>query len=187
MDPFVGEIRLLPYVFAPIDWLACDGSLYDTRQYPGLFAIIGNRFGGSAAQKTFAVPDLREQAVMSMGQAPGGLISRQFGKQYGESNVSLNVLHIPGHTHTLQRKAQTTGVNGYTQKTAAASHTSSLGNAATSAAPLKTSTNGTLNTNLSPNSVSSFGTNNVTAHSNMQPYLAMQYAIAAIGVFPESP
>jgi microcystin-dependent protein len=64
MDPFLGEIRLFPYSYAPTGWAACDGTVLQINQYQALFALIGTSFGGDG-RTTFAMPDLRGKAPLS--------------------------------------------------------------------------------------------------------------------------
>lgn len=64
MEPFIGEIKLLPYNFAPVQWAICDGSLLQINQYTALFALVGTSFGGDG-RTTFAVPDLRSKVPLT--------------------------------------------------------------------------------------------------------------------------
>ncbi len=67
VTPFLGEIRLFPYTYAPIDWAACNGSLVPIEQNPSLFSLLGNSFGGDG-QTNFGLPDLRKQVPSGLAQ-----------------------------------------------------------------------------------------------------------------------
>ncbi|HZY32211.1 MAG TPA: tail fiber protein [Rhodanobacter sp.] len=98
MDPFVGEIRLLPYTFAPLGWQDCDGSLLSISENEVLYTLIGTTFGGDG-QSTFGVPDLRGRLPVHMGTG-AGLGTYILGQMAGVETVTLNPAQMPAHTHT---------------------------------------------------------------------------------------
>ena len=96
-EPFIGEIKLVPYDFAPRGWLFCYGQVLQISQYSTLFALLGDRYGGDG-RSTFALPDLRGRVPMSSGQGPG-LLYRELGERGGMEYVPLVKEQIPAHTH----------------------------------------------------------------------------------------
>lgn len=98
MEPFVGEIELFAFNFAPRDYAACDGQLMSIQQYTALFSLIGTTYGGNG-QTTFALPDLRGRAPIHKGQGPG-LSNRAMGEQGGIESVTLTISQMPAHSHT---------------------------------------------------------------------------------------
>ncbi len=97
MDPFVGEIRLLPYTFAPANWQDCDGSLLSIMGNEMLYSLIGTTYGGDG-QSTFGVPDLRGRVPVHMGTGVG-LGTYSLGQTAGAETVTLNPAQMPAHTH----------------------------------------------------------------------------------------
>ncbi len=170
-DPFVAEIRIFPFNFAPRGWAWCDGQLMPVAQNTALFSLLGTNYGGDGLN-TFALPNLQGRAPMHPGQGPG-LSLHTLGETGGSDNVTLLQSEIPSHSHTLR-----SSVEDGTQGT--------LSNGVT----LSTSTGGTLyhsttNTNLvsmSPQALAPAGGS--APHNNMQPYLTFYFCIALQGVFP---
>lgn len=184
-DPFIGEVRVFSYNFIPQGWKACDGSELNVAQYQALYAIIGNTFGGSPS-KTFKVPDLRGQAVSGAGTG-AGLTPRNLGNTYGVQTVTLTESQMPAHTHPLQRQTNAKGVP--TGKTAAPDSKSDLATLSilesskwTNIATFQNS--GSPNTTLHPSTITPSGSTQPSAHNNMQPYQAIQFCIAYLGIFP---
>ncbi|HEY0075657.1 MAG TPA: tail fiber protein, partial [Abditibacteriaceae bacterium] len=95
-DPFVAEIRIFPFTFAPKGWAFCNGQLIPISQNTALFALLGTTYGGDG-KSTFALPDLMGSAAMHPGQG-SGLSPRQLGEIGGTENVTLLVSEIPVHT-----------------------------------------------------------------------------------------
>lgn len=170
-DPFVAEIRIFPFNFAPKGWAWCDGQLLPLSQNTALFSLLGTTYGGNG-KSNFALPNMQGSAPMHPGQGPG-LSLHSLGETGGVSAVTLLESEIPNHSHTLRGS-----VEDATQGT--------LANGVT----LSTSTGGSLyqgttNTNLvamSPQALSPAGGG--TPHNNMQPYLTFYFCIAMQGVFP---
>src|ERR687883_1005088 len=96
-DPFVAEIRIFPFSFAPRGWAFCDGQILPISQNTALFSLLGTMYGGNG-QSTFALPNLQDTAPMQQGQGPG-LSERFQGAPSGETSVTLIVSEIPAHTH----------------------------------------------------------------------------------------
>ena len=98
-DPFVAEIRIFPFNFAPEGWAWCDGQILPISQNTALFSLLGTTYGGNG-QSTFALPDLQGNAPMHPGQGPG-LSLHDLGETGGSATVSLLESEIPTHSHAL--------------------------------------------------------------------------------------
>src|SRR5215212_5867251 len=98
-DPFVAEIRIFPFNFAPKGWAWCDGQLLPLSQNTALFSLLGTTYGGDG-KSNFALPDLQGSAAMHPGQGPG-LSLHDLGETGGSETVTLLESEIPAHTHTL--------------------------------------------------------------------------------------
>ena len=160
-DAFIGEIRMLPYTFAPVGWLACDGQRYNIQQYAALYAVIGPIYGGDGSSY-FQVPNLSGRFPVGMGQGPG-LTNRRLASTVGESAVTLDQATIPSHNHTVV----TAGIMGKTTNPAG-QYTARDGNN-------KKFLNNPDTRALKPMADQALipaGTNQVLPHENMQPYLA---------------
>src|SRR3982751_4871389 len=98
-DPFVAEIRIFAFNFAPTGWAFCDGQIMPLSQNTALFSLLGTVYGGDG-KSTFALPDLQGSAPMQPGQGQG-LSDRVLGEMSGVEAITLLVSEIPVHTHTL--------------------------------------------------------------------------------------
>jgi microcystin-dependent protein len=183
MDPFIGEIRIFGGNFAPRGWMFCQGQLLSIAQNTALFSLLGTTYGGNG-QTTFALPDLRGRVPIGWGQGPG-LQNYDIGQQAGVEVTTLAVNQLPPHTHTF---------NIGTLAIAAAStpgNKQSPANAVPAAEAIGvTATYSTANPDISmsPNALTGAPTLASTGGgqpvSVMQPYLALTYIIAIIGIFP---
>lgn len=165
-DPFVAEIRIFPFNFAPKGWAFCDGQVLPLSQNTALFSLLGTTYGGDG-KSNFALPDLQGRAPMHPGQGPG-LSLHDLGESGGSETVTLLESEIPAHSHTLNTStipadalapskfAVGTGNNAYAPP----------GNIAFAA----------------PEALAPAGGN--LPHNNMQPYLTLSFCIALQGVFP---
>lgn len=97
--PYIGEIRLMGFNFAPIGWVPCDGRLLQIAVYDALFSLIGTTYGGDG-NSTFAVPDMRGRVALHQGTGPG-LPSRVIGQASGQSTASVTAAQMPAHSHQL--------------------------------------------------------------------------------------
>jgi microcystin-dependent protein len=167
-DPFVAEIRIFPFNFAPTGWAFCNGQLLPLSQNTALFSLLGTTYGGDG-KSTFALPNLQGSVPMQPGQGPG-LSLHDLGEQSGSENVTLLQSEMPSHPHGLQ-----------------ASPGLAAGRDPTSAAMAR-SRNGTAygpNGSLVTMNVQAIGiTGNSNPHNNMQPYLTLNFCIALQGIFP---
>src|SRR4051794_36394112 len=100
MDPFVAEIRIYPFNFAPKGWAFCSGQILPLSQNTALFSLLGTTYGGNG-KTTFALPNLQGSAPMHPGQGPG-LSLHDLGETGGSETVALLVSEMPGHSHSLK-------------------------------------------------------------------------------------
>ena len=168
MDPFVAEIRIFPFNFAPKGWAWCDGQLLPLSQNTALFSLLGTTYGGNG-KSNFALPDLQGRAPMHPGQGPG-LSLHDLGETGGSETVSLLESEIPAHSHAII--ASQSDAND--QRPVNELYAAGVG-IGQYAAP------GAL-TQLSPNALAPAGGDQ--PHNNMQPYLTFYFCIALQGVFP---
>lgn len=163
-QPFVGEIRMCPYNFAPYGWASCDGSVLAIAEYDVLFTLIGTTYGGDGVS-TFNLPDLRGRIPVH--QAPGYFI----GQAAGTEEVTLISNQLPVHTHSVGAIA----ANGTdASPSAKAWATSNLGTFSTSTTPTLAA--------MAPGIVSSVGSSQ--PHDNRMPYLTVHFIIALWGIYP---
>lgn len=168
-DPFVAEIRIFPFNFAPKGWAWCDGQLMPLSQNTALFSLLGTTYGGDG-KSTFALPDLQGRAPMHPGQGPG-LSLHDLGEASGSQTVTLLESEIPAHTHTLRADVLDVA------DTNLVSSTASL--ALTSGGTLYQSAS---NVMLAAEALAPAGGD--APHNNMMPYLTFYFCIALQGVFP---
>jgi microcystin-dependent protein len=167
-DPFVAEIRIFPFNFAPKGWAWCDGQLLPLSQNTALFSLLGTTYGGNG-KSNFALPDLQGRAPMHPGQGPG-LSLHDLGETGGSQTVTLLESEIPSHSHALTA-SRADGIEGGPTGQLLAT---GIGVAAY-AAPGAT-------TQLDPSALATSGGDQ--PHNNMQPYLTFYFCIALQGVFP---
>jgi microcystin-dependent protein len=167
-DPFVAEIRIFPFNFAPTGWAWCDGQLLPISQNTALFSLLGTTYGGDG-KSNFALPDLQGRAPMHPGQGPG-LSLHDLGETGGSDTVTLLESEIPGHSHALNASQGD-----------AIERTPGSQLLATGIAIGQYGAPDAL-TPLSPNAVTPAGGDQ--PHNNLQPYLTFYFCIALQGVFP---
>jgi microcystin-dependent protein len=168
-DPFVAEIRIFPFNFAPKGWAWCDGQLLPLSQNTALFSLLGTTYGGDG-KSNFALPDLQGRAPMHPGQG-NGLSLHDLGESAGEQTVTLLTSEIPAHTHGM--RAQTVDNADITNVSSVAGYAPSVGGSL-----YQPASNGFMAFETLPVAGGSF------PHNNMQPYLTMYFNIALQGVFP---
>jgi microcystin-dependent protein len=167
-DPFVAEIRIFPFNFAPRGWAWCDGQVMPISQNTALFSLLGTTYGGDG-KSSFALPDLQGRAVMHPGQGPG-LSLHDLGESGGSETVTLLESEIPAHTHAVDA-SQSDG----TERSPVGQRL------ATGVSISQYQTPGPL-ANLSSNVVAPAGGDQ--PHNNLQPYVTFYFNIALQGVFP---
>src|ERR1700737_308741 len=113
MDPFVAEIRIFPFNFAPKGWAFCDGQLLPLSQNTALFSLLGTTYGGDG-KSNFALPDMQGNAPIHAGQGPG-LSLYDLGQSSGTETVTLLQSEIPAHPHSMNASTQD-GTNSHPQQ-----------------------------------------------------------------------
>lgn len=167
-DPFIAEIRIFPFNFAPKGWAFCDGQILPISQNTALFSLLGTTYGGDG-ESTFALPNLQGRTPVGHGQGPG-LSVRDLGERGGTETVTLLNSEIPTHTHTL-----TASTGDATQSTPDAALLATGITVGMYAPPGPTVT-------LAPTTMSSPGAGQ--PHENAMPSLVFYFCIALQGVFP---
>ena len=161
-EPFLSEVRIMSFVFAPKGWALCNGQLLPINQNQALFSLLGTTFGGDG-RVNFALPDLRGRTPIHVGSG------HTLGERGGEQAHTLSIAEIPTHTHVVNGSSVAT--NG-----SATPNGNFLGggnNVYHSASNL---------TSLTPATITNVGGSQ--AHLNMQPFLTLSFCIALQGIFP---
>ena len=171
MDPFVAEIRIFPFNFAPKGWAWCDGQLLPLSQNTALFSLLGTTYGGDG-KSTFALPDLEGRAPMHPGQGPG-LSLHDLGETGGSETVTLLESEIPAHSHNLRSSAEDADADNPTPQ-------NPIGG--TPGISLYLNPGATPLFPMAPESLAPAGGDQ--PHNNLQPYLTFYFNIALQGVFP---
>ena len=166
-NQYVGEIRIVPFNFAPTGWAFCDGQIMAISQNTALFSLLGTTYGGNG-QTTFALPNLQGSAPVGIG-AGTGLPLVSLGESGGAATVGLTADQIPAHTHSVNASTSTPSqpspTNGLWTKGTATSFSTGTPNSVMNSAAIAQSGSG-------------------SAHNNLQPYLVLTFIIALQGVFP---
>ena len=167
-DPFVAEIRIFPFNFAPKGWAWCDGQLLPISQNTALFSLLGTTYGGDG-KSNFALPNLQGNAPMHPGQGPG-LSLHSLGETGGSEAVTLLQSEMPSHTHSVTAsQADATDRTPGNELLATGIAVGQYGNPTSLAA-------------MSAQTITPAGGDQ--PHNNMQPYLTFYFNIALQGVFP---
>ncbi len=170
-EPFTAEIRIFAGNFAPRGWAFCDGQLLPIAQNTALFSLIGTTYGGDG-RTTTALPNLQGRAPMHPGRGPG-LTSRRLGEKVGVDTVTLSEAQIPSHSHTA-RAVDQRGQNVDPSNTTALAQTAGgFGYQTNTSANLVDLASETLAT-----------TGGGQAHTNLQPFLTLNFIIALVGLYP---
>ena len=161
-EPFLSEIRLMSFVFAPKGWALCNGQLLPINQNQALFSLLGTTFGGDG-RVNFALPDLRGRTPIHVGSG------HTLGERGGEQAHTLSIAETPAHSHLLNvssAAADTPVAAGNVFASASGNIYGGMGNPAALAAASVTNNGGS------------------QAHLNMQPFLTLSFCIALQGIFP---
>lgn len=161
-EPFLGEIRVMSFVFAPKGWALANGQLLPINQNQALFSLLGTTFGGNG-QTTFALPDLRGRTPIHTGSG------HTLGERAGAQAHTLTIAELPTHLHAVRASKANAATPVPTNNYLAAAN-----NLYTGPAGAKTT--------LLPETVTSVGGSQ--AHLNMQPFLTLSFCIALQGIFP---
>ena len=169
-DPFVAEIRIFGCNFAPKGWAFCNGQLLPISQNTALFSLLGTTYGGDG-KSTFSLPNLQGSVPLHVGgNQPGpGLSLYDLGETGGEDTVTLLTTEMPSHTHAVTAQTIDQGDNRIPSPKLNLGNTQIYSNAAS-------------NATLDPSAVSIAGGN--LPHTNLMPYLTLNFNIALQGVFP---
>jgi microcystin-dependent protein len=167
-EPFIAEIRVLPYNFPPRGWAFCDGQLLPIAQNTALFSLLGTTYGGNG-QTTFALPNLRGRMAMGSGSGPG-LTPRALGEVVGQESVTLLSTEMPSHSHSLMG-----GASGLTASPANAAMAPPVTGASAYRIPGPTVA-------MAGDSIGPSGGGQ--PHENRQPYLGLNFCIALQGIYP---
>jgi microcystin-dependent protein len=171
MDPFIGEVRIFSFPFAPRGWAYCDGALLPIAQHTALFSILGIAFGGDG-QRTFGLPNLlAARTPIGAGDGPR-LTPRKVGATGGQPGVALTKDQVPTHSHNMYGTASPADVSSPTSTTALARTTGRMGYAPPA--------------NLTRLNAAAVGTMPAEGrpHNNFMPFQVVNYCIAIEGVFP---
>lgn len=166
-EPFLAEVRIVGFNFAPRGWALCDGQILPINQNQSLYSLLGTTYGGDG-RTTFALPDIRGRTPIHVGRSNGG-DDHRLGQKSGEETHTLAASEMPQHDHVLQGTSATNGNPDPTNKL--------LANAGTQIYNLPQDL-----TNIAAQNIAHVGGSQ--AHNNMQPYLALNYCIALQGLFP---
>lgn len=161
-EPFLSEIRIMSFVFAPRGWALCNGQLLPINQNQGLFSLLGTTFGGDG-RVNFALPDLRGRIPIHVGSG------HTLGERGGEQAHTLSIGELPQHVHVLNGTSNT-GNTPLPTNNILADSPSQLYASASSL------------TSLNASSIANTGGSQ--AHLNMQPFLTLSFCIALQGIFP---
>jgi microcystin-dependent protein len=169
MDPFVAEIRIFPFNFAPTGWAWCDGQLMPISQNTALFSLLGTTYGGDG-RTTFALPNLQGSVPMHPGQGQG-LSLHDLGEAAGSDTVVLGATEMPAHAHVLRASNQPGEDPAPANEALARSVGASL---------YQDNTTNTVALNAAAIEPAGGG----APHNNLMPYLTLYFNIAMQGVFP---
>ena len=166
-EPFLSEIRIMSFVFAPKGWALCNGQLLPINQNQPLFSLLGTTFGGDG-RVNFALPDLRARTPIHVGSG------HTLGERGGEQAHTLSIAELPTHTHVFNATTAASTTND-------PSPTNTKMLAQSTGANLYASGGSNLIA-MSPSEIGTVGGSQ--AHLNMQPFLTLSFCIALQGIFP---
>ena len=170
-DAYLGELRIMPFGFAPYGWALCNGQLLAISENEALFSLLRTTYGGDGVQ-TFGLPNLQGRVPIGIGNGV------KLGQQLGEYTHALTEAEIPAHTHVMQGKAAT-ATTALPSENASLAQGRSTGPGTPDVDIFGT---GAPAVSFHPDAVTVNGAGE--AHDNRQPYLAMSICIAIQGIFP---
>jgi microcystin-dependent protein len=166
-QPYVGQLLLVPYNFAPLDWMLCQGQVLAISEYTTIFQLVGTTYGGNG-QTTFNLPDLRGRIPIHQGS--NGVSTYVIGQVGGVENVTVTLNQYPQHSHAFEASGNSTGLTGtptnMTVGTGAQIYSTDAPNAAMNSAMVGQYAGGG------------------QPHNNLQPFLVLNWIISLFGVFP---
>jgi len=177
-DPFIAEIRILPYNYAPEDWATCDGAIIPITQNPALYALIQNIYGGDGTS-TMKLPNMQGRVPMHIGgngyiNAGPGLTTHRIGEAGGQADIALYPSQMPKHSHELKVSLDNPNATEPSNQLYPSKHTG-LGMVYKNVPP-------TAYTQMADDALADAG--NSQYHENRQPYLTLRFCIALNGIFP---
>ena len=176
-EPFLSEIRIMSFNYAPREWAQCTGQFLPINQNQPLFALMGTTYGGNG-QTTFALPDMRSRVANHMGNG------HTLGERAGQESHTVTTQEMPSHIHFLQSGAPNNNANVTVDPqnpTPTATTDNPVGNYWADGGKMVFSTD-TPNSAMAAGTVSSVGGSQ--AHENRSPFLTLNFCIALIGIFP---
>jgi microcystin-dependent protein len=172
-EPFLGEIRIMAFNYAPSGWTLCNGQTLPINQYTALFSLLGTTFGGDGIS-TFQLPNLQGNAVVGAGSG-AGLSPYNVGQTGGQATHTLVLTEIPGHTHTVNAASaagtSTAPSAGSAFAPDGATHPTKTYSSAVAAGPA-----------MAPTLIQNGGSSQ--PHNNLMPYLVVNFCIALAGIYP---
>lgn len=165
-EPFLAEIRMVGFNFAPRGWAFCDGQILPINQNQSLYSLLGTTYGGDG-RTSFALPDLRGRTPIHVGSSNG--VNHQLGEKGGEETHTVSANEMPAHTHTAQA-SNSDADTPIPENNLLGNVPSQAYRAPADLAPMRSDT------------ITNVGGSQ--AHENMQPYLAVNFCIALLGLFP---
>lgn len=172
-DPFLGEIKMVAFNFAPYGWAFCNGQLLSIAQNTAVFSLLGTTYGGDG-RTTFGLPNFQGRAPMQPRTGPG-LTPRAPGETGGSATVTLLSTQIPSHTHSAMAASDGTSV----------SPTNTAWGTGMGRTPPPLYQDANPDVVMSASALSTSGSS--MSHNNMQPYLAVNFVIALQGIYPARP
>ncbi len=170
-EPFIAEIRMLPYSYAPKYWAYCDGGLMDINQNTALFALIGTTYGGNG-RTTMGLPNLQGRAPLHQGHGPG-LSYYRLGQMGGNPGIPLHINNLPAHKHTAYAVRKASDSDDPTDRLLSQDKDNNT---------YKTEPDPSNHVPMSISALSQSGGGK--DHENRQPFLCVPFCIALQGIFP---
>lgn len=167
-EPFLAEVRIVGFNFAPRGWAFCDGQILPINQNQSLYSLLGTTYGGDG-RTTFALPDLRGRVPIHVGSSGDGGAHHTEGQKSGEETHTLAANEMPQHNHVVKASTANATVTDPSSMVLAATTSDVYTDSATS---------------VDLASGTSLNAGGGQAHDNMQPYLAVNFCIALQGLFP---
>jgi microcystin-dependent protein len=184
MDPFIGEIRIIGFNYAPQGWALCNGQTMSISQYNALFALLGTTYGGNGTT-TFNLPDLQGRVPLHAGSGAGLPVYVQ-GQKGGQTSVTLQTSNLPAHTHTIAPPVS--NANGTSSSPVSAYPAVDASTTSVERATVTTHSNAASAVAGQTAAAYQSGASGSSAPVNIQPpYLAVYFIIALVGIFPPRP
>lgn len=174
-EPFIAQVQIFPYNFAPRGWAFCDGQLLPISQNTALFSLIGTTYGGDG-KTTMGLPNLQGRAVVCPGRGPG-LSTYQLGQRGGTETVTLSEAQMAAHPHTMRAAPDPGDLNAPSTQRSLARSSGAFAYQQNATANL-----GAMAAQALPNSAGGS-----QPHNNMEPYLTLNFCIALQGIYPSRP